>query len=82
MKEIEVKMTLNQDGKVACLAVEPASPVPAKGDFSSFETVQANTPFFYSIPNLKENTSYNVYCYSENTQGVASSLSIEACQDG
>ena len=78
VKEIEVKMTLNQDGKVACLAVEPASPVPAKGDFSSFETVQANTPFFYSIPNLKENTSYNVYCYSENTQGVASSLSIEA----
>ena len=68
-------MTLDQDGVVSCLALDPSDPVPSEDDFPLPTSVKANVKHYLSL-NVKSETEYAVYCFAENLYEKPSQKSI------
>ena len=62
---IDIWLSLDQKGKVDCVAVEVTDPAPDKNAFRELVDAQGNNTYV-TIKELKTEHDYHVYCYAEN----------------
>ena len=72
---IDVMLSLDQEGRVQCIAVETNDTVPEASDFRNMIKANGNNTYV-SITNLENDHEYAVYCYAENDYDLPSETEI------
>ena len=76
---IDIWLSLDQKGKVDCVAVEVTDPAPDKNAFRELVDAQGNNTYV-TIKELKTEHDYHVYCYAENEFEMSPEQPISSTQ--